>query len=233
MISLKTAETIIAFVSFAFAYIVSTTTSGYAQAWAAHKMGDDTPAQVGYYSWDPFVHVDPLGALFFMYAGIGWVRFIPLNPLNLPTMWRRAVVYLSRCVAYFFVALSALILLLRICGTELVTTAMKMAHSGYLSLNALAGCVSADSSWMLALTLLLVVMIYLSIIMGVLSLILDGFRFVAVTFFPDNDLFKEGELMSIIIPLFFIIFFTYSLRMVALNGISYLGFFISSFLGAS
>ena len=90
MISLKTAETIIAFVSFAFAYIVSTTTSGYVQAWAAHKMGDDTPAQVGYYVWDPFVHVDPLGAFFFMYAGIGWVRFIPLNPLNLPKVWRRA-----------------------------------------------------------------------------------------------------------------------------------------------
>jgi hypothetical protein len=46
------------------------------------------------------------------------------------------------------------------------------------------------------MTLLLVVMLYLSVILGVLSFILDGFRFVVVTFFPDNELLKEGEIIT-------------------------------------
>src|SRR3990170_3392123 len=109
LISLKTAETIIALITFVFAYIVSATTSGFVQAWVAHKMGDDTPARVGYYTWDPFVHVDLLGALFFIYAGIGWVRFIPINPININSAFKRACVYFSRAGAYFTVALTCLV----------------------------------------------------------------------------------------------------------------------------
>ncbi|OQA36446.1 MAG: hypothetical protein BWY54_00008 [Candidatus Dependentiae bacterium ADurb.Bin331] len=226
MISLKTAEYLIAFITFAFTYIVGVTTGGFAQAWAAYKMGDDTPARVGYYSWDPFVHVDFLGALLFMYAGVGWVRILPIDPVNLPNVWRRAFVYFSRTVAYCLLALLSLLLLIVVCGGSLVSTAVAMGNTGYVSINALSDCISAQgTSWMLAL--------YLSVILGVLSFILDGFRFVVVTFFPDNELLKEGEIMSIIIPLIMLILFTYSLRGVILQSICFLGFFLASFLGAA
>lgn len=234
MISLKTAEFLIAFITFAFAYIVGVTTGGFAQAWAAHKMGDDTPARVGYYTWDPFVHVDFLGALLFMYAGVGWVRILPIDPVNLPNVWRRAFVYFSRAFAYCILALTSLLFLILVCGGSLVATVVAMGNAGYLSINALSDCITSQGpSWMLAMTLLLVVMLYLSVILGVLSFILDGFRFVVVTFFPDNELLKEGEIMSFIIPLILLIVFTYSLRGVILQSICFLGFFLASFLGAS
>lgn len=51
-----------------------------AHAWAAYKLGDDTAALQGRLTMNPLAHLDPIGALVFMLAGIGWAKPVPINP---------------------------------------------------------------------------------------------------------------------------------------------------------
>ena len=51
-----------------------------AHAWAAYKLGDDTAALQGRLTMNPLAHLDPIGALVIMLAGIGWAKPVPINP---------------------------------------------------------------------------------------------------------------------------------------------------------
>ncbi len=53
MVSLRDIELIIKILTVGFAYIVGETTAGYAQAWIAKYMGDDTPEEAGFLTWEP------------------------------------------------------------------------------------------------------------------------------------------------------------------------------------
>lgn len=51
-----------------------------AHAWVAFKLGDDTAARQGRLTLNPLKHLDPIGAIAFLLAGIGWARPVPINP---------------------------------------------------------------------------------------------------------------------------------------------------------
>lgn len=51
-----------------------------AHAWAAYRLGDDTAALQGRLTLNPLAHLDPIGALVFLVAGIGWAKPVPINP---------------------------------------------------------------------------------------------------------------------------------------------------------
>ncbi len=52
----------------------------YFKAWIASLLGDDTPRKAGRLSWNPLVHLDPIGTITFMLFDFGWTRPIPLRP---------------------------------------------------------------------------------------------------------------------------------------------------------
>ncbi len=52
----------------------------YLKAWIALFLGDDTPKKAGRFSWNPFVHMDPIGTTTFILFDFGWTRPIPLRP---------------------------------------------------------------------------------------------------------------------------------------------------------
>lgn len=54
----------------------------FAHAWAASRMGDDTPAYQKRLTLSPFAHIDPIGALSIFFTGYGWGRPVQVNPLN-------------------------------------------------------------------------------------------------------------------------------------------------------
>lgn len=51
-----------------------------AHAWSAWKLGDDTAAMQGRLTMNPMAHLDPIGSLVFLLAGIGWAKPVPINP---------------------------------------------------------------------------------------------------------------------------------------------------------
>ena len=52
------------------------------QAWASHKMGDETAAYSGRLTLNPLAHIDILGALCLLITGFGWAKPVPINPLK-------------------------------------------------------------------------------------------------------------------------------------------------------
>lgn len=51
----------------------------YLKGWVALIMGDETPKRAGRLSWNPFVHLDPVGTLTFIVFDFGWTRPMPVK----------------------------------------------------------------------------------------------------------------------------------------------------------
>jgi Zn-dependent protease len=52
----------------------------WAHAYAAHRLGDPTAEREGRLTLNPISHLDPLGALMFLFVGFGWAKPVPVNP---------------------------------------------------------------------------------------------------------------------------------------------------------
>ena len=64
------------------AVIIAITFHEYAHAWAADKLGDDTPRMQGRLNLNPMSHIDPIGFMLLMFAGFGWGKPVQINPRN-------------------------------------------------------------------------------------------------------------------------------------------------------
>lgn len=52
-----------------------------AHAFVADQLGDPTARDAGRISLNPLAHLDPLGTALLLFAGIGWGKPVPVNPL--------------------------------------------------------------------------------------------------------------------------------------------------------
>lgn len=64
------------------AVIIAITFHEFAHAWAADKLGDDTPRYQGRLNLNPMSHLDPVGFFLLMFAGFGWGKPVQINPRN-------------------------------------------------------------------------------------------------------------------------------------------------------
>lgn len=64
--------------------ILSLAVHEWAHAWCAFKLGDDTAKRLGRLSFNPLVHIDPVGTLLLPLLGVpfGWAKPVPFNPLR-------------------------------------------------------------------------------------------------------------------------------------------------------
>jgi Zn-dependent protease len=67
------------FVGIAVALIVGITFHEFSHAYVADVLGDHRPRALGRVSLNPLRHLDPIGALFFLVAGFGWGKPVPVN----------------------------------------------------------------------------------------------------------------------------------------------------------
>lgn len=65
------------------AIIYGITVHEFAHAWAASVQGDNTAKLAGRLTLNPLPHIDLMGFLILMFAGFGWGKPVPVNPLNL------------------------------------------------------------------------------------------------------------------------------------------------------
>jgi len=54
----------------------------FAHAFAADKLGDDTPRNQGRLNLNPLSHLDPFGVVMLIFAHIGWGKPVQINPNN-------------------------------------------------------------------------------------------------------------------------------------------------------
>lgn len=53
-----------------------------AHGWVANWLGDDTAERRGRLTLNPFAHLDLMGSILILFAGFGWAKPVPVNPLN-------------------------------------------------------------------------------------------------------------------------------------------------------
>ena len=62
--------------------LIAITFHEFAHAYAADKLGDDTPRNQGRLSLNPLDHLDPIGSFLLLFAGFGWGKPVQVNPRN-------------------------------------------------------------------------------------------------------------------------------------------------------
>jgi Zn-dependent protease len=62
--------------------LLAITVHEFGHAFAAYKLGDDTPLRQGRLTLNPMDHVDPLGIAMLLFAHIGWGKPVQVNPRN-------------------------------------------------------------------------------------------------------------------------------------------------------
>lgn len=62
--------------------IIGITFHEFAHAFAADKLGDDTPRSQGRLTLNPLAHLDPIGFILLLFAHIGWGKPVEINPRN-------------------------------------------------------------------------------------------------------------------------------------------------------
>ena len=64
------------------AVLIAITFHEYAHAFAADKLGDDTPRRQGRLTLNPLKHLDPFGTLMLFFAGFGWGKPVEIDSRN-------------------------------------------------------------------------------------------------------------------------------------------------------
>ena len=62
--------------------LIAITFHEFAHAFAADRLGDDTPRMQGRLNLNPLKHLDPFGFLMLIFARIGWGKPVQINPRN-------------------------------------------------------------------------------------------------------------------------------------------------------
>jgi Zn-dependent protease len=133
--------------------IISLSIHEFAHAYVADRLGDNTAKILGRVTLDPRAHLDPIGLLMLLFAGFGWGRPVPFNPINLKNPKRdSALIALAGPVSNFILA-AVLTLFVKVFST------------------------------FSPIVMILLPLIYYNLILGVFNLIpvhpLDGFKVVA------------------------------------------------------
>src|SRR5918999_457655 len=108
-------------VGIAIALIVGITFHEFSHAFTGDQLGDHRPRALGRVSLNTNRHIDPNGALFFLLAGLGWGRPVPVNVYALrPGRMGMAIVAAAGPLANVVVAMAFAIVFraLEISGLE-------------------------------------------------------------------------------------------------------------------
>lgn len=88
--------------------LIAITFHEYAHAFAADKLGDDTPRIQGRLSLNPLAHLDIVGFVMLVFAHIGWGKPVQINPNNLrgklSTRQAEAIVAIAGPIMNFILA---------------------------------------------------------------------------------------------------------------------------------
>lgn len=151
--------------------LIAITFHEYAHAFAAVKLGDETPKMQGRLSLNPLAHLDPIGIIMLIFAHIGWGKPVEINPRNF-----KGRVSMSAAEAIVSAAGPIMNFILAIVFSIILAALTRFVPSIWISANGVVGLILAD-------------IIMINIGLGVFNLIplppLDGSKILA-HFLPIN-----------------------------------------------
>lgn len=108
--------------------IIAITFHEFAHAWAADKLGDDTPRYQGRLTLNPLSHIDPVGIVLLIFARFGWGKPVQINPRNFNRKYS-----MSTCEALVSVAGPVMNFILVLIFTIILFTITKFAGVGFIT----------------------------------------------------------------------------------------------------
>lgn len=89
--------------------LIAITFHEFAHAFAADRLGDDTPRRQGRLNLNPFTHLDLFGTIMLIFAGFGWGKPVEINPRNfnrtMPLQKAEAIVAAAGPIMNFIIAI--------------------------------------------------------------------------------------------------------------------------------
>lgn len=223
MFNVHIAQTLISYITFLLAYLISITFAGAFTAWVAQKVGDDTPADYGFLSLNPLIHVDFFGLIFLLLYRFGWGKFIPRNPQNITGHYRYFKIFLefiARSIAYAFLGMLALIMLIILFGAQILTIQ-------YSPMQAFPD----SSSYTIAVSFILLSMLYIDMMLAAVSLLVDICGMILALFleeYPEYAMY--ASLVMMIVPILLFYLFGSPLVQLIFGLVQHGGYFIARLL---
>jgi len=101
-----------AFIILAVLLLYSVIAHEVAHGWVAYLFGDDTAKRSGRLSFNPMLHIDPVGTLMLFLVGFGWAKPVPVDYFRLKNFRLGLIcVSLAGCVTNILIAIIAVFLL--------------------------------------------------------------------------------------------------------------------------
>lgn len=235
MLTMQTTELIITLMTLFLAYATAVTLAGAFRAWVAQKMGDDTAASLGFCSLNPLSHIDLIGLVFLFLFFFGWGRYVPINHLNMDEPYRRFKIvasYFSDTAVYFFSAFIGITALVITGGSRMLFITQQMLRYRQISHSFLVTNFPMFSSLALTLSFIVIAFVYLNVVLGVLTFILNGFSVGLFLVMNRSRGYQElNYYLIILVPIVLIFLFSEPLRILAVELIAAAGFGISRAVG--
>lgn len=124
--------------------LVAFTFHEYAHAYVADRLGDKTPRFQGRLTFNPLVHIDPIGFLMILIVGFGWAKPVQVNPSAFKNYYKDDLkVSLAGPVANLIVALLSAIflnILFRFVASNADYSSIQLIILGILELSVSINC---------------------------------------------------------------------------------------------
>lgn len=181
MISTRVAQELASYIALFLGYLIAITPAGWARAWIASYMGDDTGEQLDLKTLNPFAHVDTMGVIILLlpFFRVGWGKDVPVHFSAMHSHHPRlafATVLFSNTFVHWIVATLSLVMLTALVGSKAIFT-----------------CAADISSLHLAYTRVLCECIRLSVWLALISFIINLIHYYIAVYLPN--LYQE-QLMS-------------------------------------
>ena len=221
MINVQIAESLISYITFFIAYCISITLAGCFTAFVALHMGDETPAENGFLSFNPFAHIDILGTLFLILYNFGWGKFIPINPFNMHgrfKLFKVVFAFLAKTLAHIGLAIISLLVLLTLFGEKVLLQPLAQAYPD-------------QSSYLLSIGLILISMLVVNMILALISFLINMCG-MAVMFFVEKhpEYLGYSDIIMVLVPLILYYLVGHSLLVFIFGLIQRCGYFLGALL---
>jgi hypothetical protein len=165
-------------------YIGVATLVGYLRAWIIDRLGDSTPAHMGYLTLNPIAHISVYSMLWiFLYIFrivptlFCWGKYIPFNSQAVRSHSGRGgilIAYLAETVIHILFAILGLIILQASFGQPMDQIIESMIRYGYLDHSLIANLFITRSSLAITLGFVGITFVYINTLLAFFSLVINS-----------------------------------------------------------